>query len=876
MSVFMVFSTMKADTWPKIGRSREFYSKELTASKIAEVQPKSSIIYPYDERTSFGSKVVTLTEPGTLAEVISEDQKYSITDLTVKGPLNGSDIRFLREMCGVDVNNKSTEGKLVSIDFKDAIFVEGGAWYVQAWQDYLFTSDSPNFPSYSFAWLKKLERIRFPQYCYNLTKGSLLQCQGLKEILLPCGTTSLDYNSLNGGYENMPLTELWLPSSFSNFDVSVYRCKKLTDIYCFATTPPVVSHPSEFISQTNISNGTLYVPKGCANAYWRAKGWQSFKEIKEVLDIYSTLYVEIGENGILKYNGETLRKTNEVNYAGCRAFEVPIDETIKIQIIPDEGYIVSNVSLNNEKVTYDDVSQSISVSKFDNCSKLEVEFSEAPNAVLPSGISLSHDSFYMLKGDIRKITATVLPEDASDKSVRWTTSDESVASVDMNGIVFALGWGTAEITAYTSNNLSAKCNIVVTPSIVEPTGITLSDDVLNMHNGEIMKVTATVSPENATDKTVTWIVADESIATVDMNGIVIAKALGTTEITAYTSNNLSAKCKVVVTASDTGIKTNWEGHYKVSSEKYEYYPTRDYPDNFEMDIEKVGNDWYVTSLFGNNLKQYNDGGFKLTDNGDGTASVDILNNGILQYTNKEHPLYAVYVFDEETDDWADTWEFKMNENGTLSIEDFYVVGLTWSEVDQIWKNAKLEVFYYDVKAKTNNSEDDPSDERLDIFFTGSMTDWDCLDEWKFDSYDNSKYVYNFKCAPGQQITLSDIFLILTKDWTTVLYGVNPGSMSIKLNEITKLCAGLESWTCSLDTEWNGICWLDIETGTIVFSNDPDYVAPFANSAVGNIYEESNEAEEYYDLKGQKVDKTCLGSGIYIVRKGSQSKKVMVK
>ena len=73
---------------------------------------------------------VTLTEAGTLPEKIASDQKYSITSLKVSGPINGTDVRYLREMAGQSANDgESTDGKLVELNLTDANIVEGGDYY---------------------------------------------------------------------------------------------------------------------------------------------------------------------------------------------------------------------------------------------------------------------------------------------------------------------------------------------------------------------------------------------------------------------------------------------------------------------------------------------------------------------------------------------------------------------------------------------------------------------------------------------------------------------------------------------------------------------------------------------------------------------------
>ena len=341
----------------------------------------SSISYgnsPYDEWDDSKAKIVRISDPGALEDIISSE-KYTIKDLTIVGPLNGADLRFLREMIGVDENNNKTNGKLESLDLKEAVFVEGGPWYVKAWQNYLYTEETAQMPGYAFAWLRKLKRIRFPRYCTALMNGALLQDESLEQISIPPGVTSLDRESFNGGYGDMSLTNLYLPSSLASFNADIYMCKNLTDIYCYATTPPTINPSNRFKSQTNISNGTLYVPKGCAKLYWKAEGWRDFKNIKETLDVRQTLYVNVGANGsVYADNDEMVRQIYPVYYGGCRAFEVPTAGTgiVQFKVVPDEGYFVSKVTLNGENVPIS--SQGIiNIWDFPDLANLNIEFSSA-------------------------------------------------------------------------------------------------------------------------------------------------------------------------------------------------------------------------------------------------------------------------------------------------------------------------------------------------------------------------------------------------------------------------------------------------------------------------------------------------------------------
>lgn len=189
-----------------------------------------------------------------------------------------------------------------------------------------------------------------------------------------------------------------------------------------------------------------------------------------------------------------------------------------------------------------------------------------------------------------------------------------------------------------------------------------------------------------------------AVATVSVNGFVTAKGIGTANIIATTSNNLAAVCTITVENKNINEPTVWSGHYRVLSSHVENNPTKEYLDNFEMTIEDKDGTYYITSMFGEDLTRYNDGGFKLNDNGNGTADIDISYYNILKYTNNDSPLYTLYVFEEATDDWADSWTLKMNEDGSIILGDFYVAAFSWNENEEKWKNGQLEALYYRLTA----------------------------------------------------------------------------------------------------------------------------------------------------------------------------------
>ncbi len=158
---------------------------------------------------------------------------------------------------------------------------------------------------------------------------------------------------------------------------------------------------------------------------------------------------------------------------------------------------------------------------------------------------LDKSELELTEGDEAVLTATVMPENATDKTVTWTSSNTSVATVT-NGKVKAVKAGTATITAKAGDK-SAKCTVTVLPSFIAVTSVTLDKTTLGLVEGDQAVLTATVSPDNATEPAVTWTTSNASVATVE-DGMVTAVKAGTAVITAKAGDK-SAKCTVTVTAA---------------------------------------------------------------------------------------------------------------------------------------------------------------------------------------------------------------------------------------------------------------------------------------------------------------------------------------
>ena len=159
-------------------------------------------------------------------------------------------------------------------------------------------------------------------------------------------------------------------------------------------------------------------------------------------------------------------------------------------------------------------------------------------------------------GNTLTLKATVLPADATDKSVSWTSDKEAVATVDANGRVTAKGNGKATITATSKDQgKTATCVITVAQWV---TGISLDKTSITLNEGQEQTLIPTVNPSNAADKSLNWTSSNTSVATVNAEGKVTAVSKGTATIKAEAKDGSGkyASCSVTVKRIVSSIQLN--------------------------------------------------------------------------------------------------------------------------------------------------------------------------------------------------------------------------------------------------------------------------------------------------------------------------------
>ena len=263
------------------------------------------------------------------------------------------------------------------------------------------------------------------------------------------------------------------------------------------------------------------------------------------------------ENNVLTLHNATIK--NELEFTDSLTLEEGGTATLTATITPSNA-TDQNVtwSSDNESVaTVDQNGRVTAVAQGGATITAAVDGKSAKcsvtvNAAAPvpvTSVSLDKTSLGLTEGDTETLTATVEPSDATNKNVTWSTSDASIATVT-DGVVTAVAPGTATITVTTEDgNKTATCAVTVTAATVPVTGVTLNKTSTSLYVGDTETLTPTITPDNATNKNVTWSSDDTSVATVDASGLVTAVARGTAVITATAADGSGASASCTVTVS---------------------------------------------------------------------------------------------------------------------------------------------------------------------------------------------------------------------------------------------------------------------------------------------------------------------------------------
>ena len=221
-----------------------------------------------------------LTEAGTLPDKIGRSEKNLVTNLKIIGEINGTDLRFIREMAGCDIEGYRTSGILSVLDLSEARFVAGGDYYYKDYGNGCYTSND------------------------IIGKYAFRDCSSLTSVNIPSSVTSIGMNAFR---DCSSLTSVNIPSSVTSIgEWAFYYCSGLRSIYVYAETVPSIGFCA--FEGCDSKNCTVYVPKGTYDAYWYSE-WGYFENIVE-FDATNIRNIvaepEVQENARYAVNGQRL------------------------------------------------------------------------------------------------------------------------------------------------------------------------------------------------------------------------------------------------------------------------------------------------------------------------------------------------------------------------------------------------------------------------------------------------------------------------------------------------------------------------------------------------------------------------------------------
>ena len=185
---------------------------------------------------------------------------------------------------------------------------------------------------------------------------------------------------------------------------------------------------------------------------------------------------------------------------------------------------------------------------------------EQPGESSLTGVSLDRYTLTLYAGEeAEQLTATLKPE-GTEATIRWTSSNQTAATVSQDGKVTPLSAGVTVVTA-AAGDYRASCIVTVQPKRVRVTGIRFDEQTHTLMMGSTVTLQPIIAPDDATVKNLTWVSSDEQTATVSRTGIVTALSVGETTITATTvDGGYSAEIKIIVTAAAQLGDVNGDGY----------------------------------------------------------------------------------------------------------------------------------------------------------------------------------------------------------------------------------------------------------------------------------------------------------------------------
>lgn len=475
---------------------------------------------------------VALEEGTTLSGVL---EKYVLSDiqrLTIESDdetaVSAEELSWL----GDEIGNQLTELDLSEARVSDASVPETTWDKFPKLEELKLSGDITSLPENAFANNTVLTRIQMPGVA-EIGSGAFAGCSSLVSADMPKVGT-IGSNAFNGC---AALSLDTLPESLVSIGSGAFLGCSLGKDGAFhfqSVQPPKMEAGESGIFEESFFSLTIYVPLGSEEAY-RSAGWLGEQKPGTVLPegYVAVSSVQLSKDELALELGEQESLTAEVLPEEA-TYKTVSWESSRPEVVSVDGQgAVTAEGLGTAVITV----SSTDGNRTDTCT-VNV------NPVSVTGIRVSPASLAMKPGESRTLRAEVLPSNAGNQNVAWSSSNEKAAKVDRNGRVTAASPGTAVIAAKTEDG-GYTASIKVTVSPISVTGLRLNVKSATLTVGKSMALKATVLPSNATNKAVAWSSSNQKAARVSSAGRVTAASPGTVTITAAAKGG-SAKTTAVI------------------------------------------------------------------------------------------------------------------------------------------------------------------------------------------------------------------------------------------------------------------------------------------------------------------------------------------
>ena len=414
--------------------------------------------------------------------------------------------------------------KLTTINFPSTLTMIGNSAFsgCESLPEAILPSGVEKIESNAFKNCKAMKKAVVPDTVSSIGSSAFYGCEALADITLGSKLKKIESQTF---YGCTVLPSIVLPYNVTTIGDSAFvNCTKLTQITVPRNTTSIASNAFSYPKKM-----TMYGPSDCY-----AQTYASGKGIKYVTqDIHATsVSLDSTEKTAERYDDFQLTATiAPLNFTDAVVWTSSNEE---VATVSDTGYVeICGVGTAVITVTAGNVKAVCKIT--------------VPQLI--DWIEFDEDEIELKAGQTYQLKPYISPSDATNKKLKYTSSDTKVAEVSASGLVTAKSEGEAKIRAAATDGSDeyAVCYVTVTGK-AKVTGITLDRTSAEVKRGEKLTLNVTASPSYASNKKVVWKSANTKIATVDANGSVTAKAPGRTKITVTSSENSSyqASCTVTV------------------------------------------------------------------------------------------------------------------------------------------------------------------------------------------------------------------------------------------------------------------------------------------------------------------------------------------